>query len=52
MIGITHIPTFDVLLNENLYTVQIKERKRKEKGWIKVIDEFTDKLFLAELKTH
>jgi hypothetical protein len=52
MIGITFIPKFDILLNGNLHTVKIKERKRKEKDLIKVYDEYTDKLFLSELKTH
>jgi hypothetical protein len=52
MIGITHIPKFDILLNGNLRTVKIRERKGKEKDLVKINDDYTDKLFLSELKTH
>jgi hypothetical protein len=38
MIGLTHIPSFNIMINQRIHTVKIRERKMQEKGWLKVID--------------
>jgi hypothetical protein len=49
MIGLTHITAFNILLNNRILEVQIKERKKKEKGWLKILDEYSEKVFLTRL---
>lgn len=52
MIGLTHIPPFNIYLNQKILKVKIPQRKRQEKGWLKVVDMLTDNLFETALSIH
>jgi hypothetical protein len=47
MIGIIQIPAFNIMLNEKIKRLQLRTRKQKEKGWLKLLDSYTDRIFLA-----
>jgi hypothetical protein len=52
MIGISKISSFNIILNEKIKRLQLKPRKQKEKGWLKILDSYTDRVFLSQLKIH